>query len=355
MKIISKYIFKELVKSFLISFLIFTFILLLNNIFQLINLFINKSTNIVLTVKLLFYLILTLFTLTVPISILFSIIFTYSKMNEDNELLVLKTFGKKSRIFLWQPLITGIFLTVLLCWMNLNVSPIIQQQFQKIYRQLFVKTSQLKFEPKKFINIGDHRIYVNKLKNNVLYGVNIYKPFELSIFSKKAITKKNEKGIEFNLFDGIIQYYSQDLFKVTQFKFDSYKIFIQLQEQSLSSLPSKSLREFTAKELLNEIENYKKQGLNTCFLETEYFLRWTISFASITFVISGLIYVTKIKHSKFFGLGLAVIMIGIYYFVLISSITLAEKSIITPKYILWLPNIILLLISFIYYNVNKNQ
>jgi lipopolysaccharide export LptBFGC system permease protein LptF len=70
MKILRKYIIKEIIVMFLFSLIIFTFTLVVGNIIRLAELVINKGVDIRLVGRLFLYLIPFLLSYTIPMSIL---------------------------------------------------------------------------------------------------------------------------------------------------------------------------------------------------------------------------------------------------------------------------------------------
>jgi len=347
MKLINKYITLELVKSFFMGLIVFSFILLLNSIFQFIDMLVTKYVSVFTVGKLLFYTVLTLVSITVPISLLFSVILTYGRMSEDNEITVLRSSGVNTLKFIWQPLFIGLLAAVFLLWMNTEILPKVQKRFQVIYTTIAKTKPVIKFEPKTFTTVGEYKVYVNetdKLRNRLI-NVNIYKPLELSIFAKYGIAKYIPgKGVKFDLYDGTIHYGTFDnISKISYSKFRNYVTLIPIPEDDTVTV-TKTLREFTSKELQSEIQNYKKHNIPATFMETEYYLRWSLSFSAIALIFCGIpVSILLRKGSKSVGLGVCLLIIGVFYFLLITGVTTAEKGRFAAKYIIWLPNIAMLL------------
>jgi lipopolysaccharide export system permease protein len=346
MKILNRYVFSELGKSFLTGMMVFSFILLLNNIFQFIDLLVTKNVNVFTVGKLFAYTLITLFSMTVPISMLFSVILTYGRLSEDNEILILRSAGMNTIKFTWQPVVMAILLTLVLFKLNFDVLPEVQGRFQSVYTEILKKKPVVKFEPQTFTTVGEYKVYVHGVDHtkNELVGINIYKPFNISIFAKHGtVVNVVNKGFRFNLYDGTMIYGTlADTEKTTYVKFGNYVTVIPLPDDQ-TDMATKTLREFTSSGLLKEIEIYKVKGLPVTFMETEYYLRWAISFAAVVFVIVGLPISFMIKKgSKSIGLGVCLLIIGVYYFLLITGITTAEKGRFAAKYALWLSDMILL-------------
>ncbi|MDI6640956.1 MAG: LptF/LptG family permease [Elusimicrobiota bacterium] len=354
MSIITRYIYHQLFKSFSVGVVIFTFVLLLNNLFQLVDLIILKGAKLPVVLQLLLYSVLTLLNLTVPVSALFAILLTYGRMSEDNEITALKASGINYFRFVYQSLLIGLILCIILCYANMSIIPELHTEFRRMYFSIIKKEPIAKFSRKTFIDIGDYKIYINEIdkKRNILKGVCIYK---LGLEPKRIFARRGsvdfskEKKIVFELFDGIMQSGNlQDPESLTHFAFKNYVVTIPYQvEDTLKEI--KTLREFTGKELLKEIKKYQMQNLPTNYLQTEYYLRLSISFAVLSFVLVGLPLAVRIhRSSRTIALGLSVLIIGVYYFLLIGSITIAESAVLPAGLVMWIPNIVFFSVGILF-------
>jgi len=92
-KIIDKYILREIFFSFLITIFILTFVLLMGRIIQLMDLMINKGISLLDISKLILYLMPSFFQITIPISLLISILVGLGRFSADNEIVILKSAG----------------------------------------------------------------------------------------------------------------------------------------------------------------------------------------------------------------------------------------------------------------------
>ncbi|MFH1666350.1 MAG: LptF/LptG family permease [Elusimicrobiota bacterium] len=345
----TKYIYKESIKSFVIGMIVFTFVLVLNNLFQLMDLLINKGAGVLVVTQLITYLVMSLFTVTVPMSLLFSVLLTYGRMSEDREITALSSAGINTFRFTFQPLLLALVLSLMLSWLNLEVLPKIHSEFSRIYFTIAKKQPLMKFEEKALTKLGNYRIYINEIDNNAneLRGVNIYKisppAGNTQIIAKSGTANIAENAITFNLKDGILQATSSDdSEKLTQFAFDNYLITISLfEEQKNNAQAASTLREISSEDLLKEIKFAREHKTETARFETEYNLRWVIGFAALCLVLIGLpTGIITNRGGRTVGFALSLGIICAYYFILIGSISATERIPKLPiALVLWLPNI----------------
>ncbi|OGS20008.1 MAG: hypothetical protein A2252_01805 [Elusimicrobia bacterium RIFOXYA2_FULL_39_19] len=355
MKILTKYIYKESIKSFLGGLFVFTFVLVLNNLFQLIDLLINKGAGILITLQLTFYLVLSMFSVTIPMSILFAILLTYGRLSEDNEIIALNSAGIHTLRFTFQPLVLAIILSILLTWLNQNVIPKMQSEFRSVYISVMKKQTSFKFEEKSFLKIGDYMIYINDInkKNNDLNRVIIYKinPDYMQIAAKSGTAQINSDKIVFNLRDGTIQTNpTKAPEKITHITFSDYVMTIPFYEEVKLDVTNKSRREFTGEELREEMRINADNKFILRLLEAEYYSRWVIGSAVFCLVLVGLpIGIIFHRGGRTVGFGISIGIIIFYYFLLIGCITLTEKLVFIPvKYIMWFPNAVTFIIGLMF-------
>ena len=88
MKIIYRYTIKEFIPKFILSLFIFTSILLMDRIFDLIDLLINKNAGLKNIISVLLNILPSLFMFTIPMSILAASILLFTRLLKDNEIMV---------------------------------------------------------------------------------------------------------------------------------------------------------------------------------------------------------------------------------------------------------------------------
>ncbi|MDO8721742.1 MAG: LptF/LptG family permease, partial [Syntrophales bacterium] len=93
MKIIDRYILREISFPFFTSLIAITFVLLIGKILQLMDLMVNKGVSIVNIIRLILYLMPYFLLFTIPVSLLISILIGLGRLGSDNEITVLKGAG----------------------------------------------------------------------------------------------------------------------------------------------------------------------------------------------------------------------------------------------------------------------
>ena len=104
-KILTRYVLTEYISPLLLGIIIFTFVLLLDNIFDFIDLFLNKGIKIATILKLLFLILPGIFSLTVPMGFLLGSLLSFGRLSEDGEITALRSSGQHILRLFWPPLL----------------------------------------------------------------------------------------------------------------------------------------------------------------------------------------------------------------------------------------------------------
>src|SRR5260370_7108252 len=93
MRILSRYILKEFLANLFLGLVIFTFVMLFDHLFELADLLINKGVGFWLTLELLFLLLPSSLSLTLPMSTLLAVLLTFGRLSENNEITAVRASG----------------------------------------------------------------------------------------------------------------------------------------------------------------------------------------------------------------------------------------------------------------------
>ncbi|OGS45462.1 MAG: hypothetical protein A2539_10050 [Elusimicrobia bacterium RIFOXYD2_FULL_34_15] len=347
MKIINRYLIKEFIPKFLTSLLVFTFILLMDLLFDLSDLLLNKGAGLINTIKLFIYILPSFFMFTMPMSILSGTILLFSRLSEDNEILAIRTSGIKILTII-KPIITiSLFLSLIMFYFNSSLIPILNSKFKTLYYQILYKNPIMQFSEKNFVQIQNYDIYVKKIsKNNILKKIIIYKWKDdlptITTAERAEMTVAEDKGILFRLYNGkILQENPKKSGEFNLCNFSENEMFLEIiQNTDFLANREGGMRELKSKELLNKARTGSPEFKN--FYLTEFHLRNVLASAGLIFVFVAVplsISFTK-KRTKSLGITNVIIIMFIYYIILVTGTTLGKRGAINPMIAVWIPNII---------------
>jgi lipopolysaccharide export system permease protein len=93
MRILQTYVLKELFAPTVVSLAFFTLLLLLRHFFTLAEVLLNASVGIGLIFELAGIIVVTLFSLTIPMAALLGVLIGIGRMTSDNEILAIRVAG----------------------------------------------------------------------------------------------------------------------------------------------------------------------------------------------------------------------------------------------------------------------
>src|SRR3989338_9893639 len=112
MKILRNYILRECLWPFFISIGVLTCVFLLGNLIRLANMVINKGVSLASVGKMFLLYIPLLLGYTLPIACLMTVILTFSRFSNDNEILAMRANGINLRKLISPLFMTGIILSL---------------------------------------------------------------------------------------------------------------------------------------------------------------------------------------------------------------------------------------------------
>src|SRR5437763_16952193 len=115
MKILSRYIFKEMVAPTILGFSFYTFIILMRNLFDFAGMIIKRSLPAATVGQLLLLSLPHIVVLTVPMSLLFGILIAVGRLSADSEIIAMRALGISTRT-IYRPVF---FFSVLVFLLNL--------------------------------------------------------------------------------------------------------------------------------------------------------------------------------------------------------------------------------------------
>ncbi len=346
MRILSRYILTEFIPPTFLGVAVFTFILIIDRIFSLVRLIINRGVEVTLVVQLLGYLMPSLLSMSIPMALLSGALLCFGRLSNDNEITAVRSSGISLFRIILPVVVFSLILSLLLIPFNQNIAPKYLYKFRRLYYKLVCKNPLLKLEEHTFINIADYRIYVEKIKRkkSKLSGIIIYqmKKDELPtlITASSGWIENKDNTLMLHLFDGNIrQREKENPGKYNLIDFKNYDILLSLAETS--PRVSKRIKEMRYKELRAEIANLKKKDLPPVSLLIEFHQRLSLAVAGLVFCLLGApLGIKTHTKGKTIGFGLSLIIIFLYYFLLARGITFANKRVFTPAICMWTPNIL---------------
>ena len=263
MKIINKYIFKELITPFFLSLFILLFVLITQFFIKNIDRFIGKGLSISIILKYLLFNSAWIFSLAVPIAVLIATMMAFGRLSSDNEIAALKSSGISYAKILKPAALFGIILVTLMIPFNLWILPemnfnhkILTQEVSRSRPDIQIQSHQKNIIFNKIIYVGEE---TDGQFNNITIFDN-HSDNNISIFSESGNFTAFNDGVLLNLKNGTLHSYNQKTDEYQKTFFDNYQISIPYNEMNLNnSNLLRNDREMNISTLLKKISTKKDQ------------------------------------------------------------------------------------------------
>jgi lipopolysaccharide export system permease protein len=158
MKKLHLFILKSFIGPLISTFFISLFILLLQILWRYIDILVGKGLDISTISKLLFYAILQVMPMALPLAILLASLMTFGNMGENYELTAIKASGVSLLKTMKPLIILTIFLSAVAFAFSDNVMPWANLKFYSLLHSIKTHQPELEIKEKEFINLGNYSI-----------------------------------------------------------------------------------------------------------------------------------------------------------------------------------------------------
>lgn len=355
MKLVDRYLLRELVPPFFLGVLTFTFLLLMSQILRLMELIVNKGVDISTILLLVVYLLPSILVLTVPMSVFLATVVTFGRLSADNELTALKT-GGFSLLRLSLPVaIFSVAAWALSSWLIITALPAGNQAFRVSMFEIARSKASVGLREKIFNDdFEDLVIYINSIPqsgNPVMEGIFIsdarpekrQPPGEpITIIAERGwlIADPATARIVFRLESGGIHSISRDFTTYQHSVFRTHDLQLSLGDETRDglSLP-KGLREMTLGELRVKIAEYQKLGVPQWAPLVEIHKKFSIPFAALILGFLGVAMGVLFRRGeKLVSFVLSIAVAVVYYVFLLAGEPLGKQGRLSPFWAMWSAN-----------------
>lgn len=338
--------------------------ILLGNLNKIADLVINKGVNMLSVAKIFLFMAPYIVTYALPISILIAVLISLGRLSSDNEIIAIRANGINLFSLVIPLLLIGIIFSLFLVIFNDRASAYAHFNYRKTLLDIGVKNPTAAFEEGVFINsFQKYILFIYRVdqKKNRLGNVRIYEPQgedkpTRTIVAKAGefITMPEKNTVKLKLIDGTSDEPDpEDPTKFFKLNFKTYFMNLNLMQSQDKDKMRKKPKDMTIQELENEVKKLKKDNIDPTPLVTEITERITLAFSALAFMLMGTSFaiITR-RREKSINIGIAVVIMIIYYPLFIGCEAMGIEGFLPPQYIMWLPNVLLGVVgSYLTYKV----
>ena len=353
MRILRNYFLKEFIGPLFLTLGVLSFVMVLvGNLKKIADLVINRGVDIYSVLKLFLLMTPYIVTYALPISVLVAVLISLGRLSSDNEIVAIRTSGINLFSLILPLVITGMILSLILVIFNDRAASYAHYAYRKTLIEVGIKNPTAAFEEGVFINsFQKYILFIYRVdqKKNKLSNVRIYEPQGENKPTRTIIAKTGEfiavpekHTVKLKLVDGTSD--EPDPENPTNFyklNFKTYFMNLNLSEGRDKGRIEKKPKDMTIQELRSEIDKLRKEGVDPNPLVTEINEKITLAFSCFVFILLGsaLGIITR-RREKSINLGIAIIIIVVYYPLFIGCEALAIQGYLNPGFAMWIPNII---------------
>lgn len=358
MKLIDRYITRQIVVNLLFAIVVLSFVLVVGNIFRkLLPLLVNHDLPVEYLVGFVAYVLPFSLIFTIPWGLLTAVLLVFGRLSADNELIALRSNGVGIGRICYPLVIISILCTAASLWLNVQVAPAAQEEMRSTVFNLATRNPMALFGSDQIIDqFPGNKIYVGKKDGNKLENIIVFEISEDAMPMRVTYAKTGSleadlpnKRILMHLFAA--RYQQRD-------EYDPYDLArmrdgISVEEGtlpiSLDELYEKEKRRasrsmLSLEQLLEQLNNDDPKMRSSS--RTEINKRFSFPMACIVFALVGVpLGITAHRRETSFGFAVSLV-IGVFYFLfIIIADTLRANAKLHPELLVWLPNLLFLVLG----------
>lgn len=355
MKILRNYFLQEFIAPLFMALGVLTFVMMLGNLVKIADLIINKGVDPVSVAKLFLFMMPYLLTYTLPIAALVAVLMSLGRLSSDNEIIVIKSSGVNLFTLIMPLLTVGLILSLVLVIFNDRVIPYAHYASRRTMVDVGIKNPAAALEPGVFItSFEKYVLFIYRIDQNKLINVRIYEPQGEGKPTRTIISKRGEfiavpekKTVKLKLIDGTSDEPDPENPNIYyKLNFKNYFMTLNLAQAQGKGQVEKKPKDMTIHELQAAIIKLEREGIDPAPLATHIHEKISLAFSCFIFILLGasLAIITR-RQEKSINFGIAFLIVGVYYLMLMGAEALSLEGSINPALGLWLPNIIFGLIG----------
>ncbi len=349
MRIIDRYVIRQLVLPFTLGLLVFTFVFIIPGLIQYAEEFIAKGVPSEVVLQAMLALVPQALALTIPMSLLLGILVAFSRLSADREFVAMQACGLSVTRLLWP-----VGLVSVLCWaatayVLMVAVPSSNQAFREILYRVIAARAEGEVRP---------RVFFTDFPNLVLYARDVpatggwtgvfvadsrpgQAPAVYLARRGRVLLNREKRSVELVLEEG--SRHATDPagpYEVTRFA----RLVLSVDPETIfpKAGPAKGENEMSIAELRARIEERRQQGIPTHNDEMAIHRRFSIPIACLVFGLIGVaLGATNRRDGTLGSFVLGLFVIFAYYVPLYLGPALAKGQLLPPWFAVWLPNFVL--------------
>ena len=347
-RILDKYIFREVCKAFLFGICAFSAVFIgSGTLFKIAKYITDYGASLSTVVKVFVFGLPSVVMWTFPMSMLLATLLTFGRLSSSSEITAMKSCGIGFFRIAMPAILLGFLVSIVAILFNEHVVPWANTAYRNVVYYEIQGNSGAKSQ--------DH-IILKDIKDGQIQRLLYARRYDADSQSLQSITLQEFDGAgkvshvenaeyaeftgkEWIMHNGMLYDISDGESEHT-LRFNTQVLPINASPRQIVR-EQKDPEELTMKELKAQIRIMKTQYVDTSKLETELYQRITVPMASLIFALVGVpLGLQPTRNSSSAGFAMSVIIIFFYYALMTMANAIGRSGALSPMLAVWIPNIV---------------
>ena len=355
MRLIDRFVSRELLVNILFAIFVLSLVLVVGNIFRkLLPLLVNHDVPAEYLFTFIAYVLPFSLIFTIPWGLLTAILLVFGRLSADNELIALRSNGVSISRVCVPLLFIALAATAICLWLNVKVAPAAQERLRSTIFDLATRNPMALFGSDQVIDeFPGRKIYVGKKQGRKLENIIVFEMDEKGMPMKVTFAKTGKleadlanKRILMHLYHA--RYQQRD--EANPWDLRNIRDGINMAEGTLpisladlydreKKQPSRSA--LSIEQLVDQLKTGDRHEQSAS--RTEINKRFSFPFSCLAFALIGVpLGVTAHRRETSIGFLMSLVVAIVYFLFIIIADTLRANPRLHPELLVWLPNILFL-------------
>ena len=358
MKLVDRFISRELIVNLSFAVAVLSLVLVVGNIFRrLLPLLVNHDVPVEYLLTFIAYVLPFSLIFTIPWGLLTAILLTFGRLSADNELIALRSNGVSISRICASLGVVAVACTAICLWLNVEVAPAAQQKLRTTVLDLATRNPMALFGSDQVIDqFPGRKIYVGKKEGNRLENIIVFEMNEQSMpmrvtHARSGVLEADleNQQILMHLYDARYQQRDEedpfDLRRVRDgINMAEGTLPISLEDLYQKEKKRTSRSAMSLEQLMEQLksDDTKEQSSS----RTEISKRFSFPFACLAFALIGVpLGITAHRRETSMGYLMSLVVAFFYFLFIILADTLRGNASMRPELLVWFPNVLFLAIG----------
>jgi len=346
MKVLDKYVLKEMIAPSLISVLAFVVLLIGRVIFDNIEFIIQTRVPFLLVIRLIVFELPRIIGMVLPLAVLFGASLAVNRLGRDNEITSIRMAGTPLRRIFLPIFMVGVLASALTLWLGESVTPWAKREANRTIRHIWGLQRVPTIQENVFFESEGYYFYVQRverprpgqviLRNILIYEVPPVGGYPMLITAKSATSRKNL----WTLYDGVLHRLGPDGLTEYETSFPEMQLNLRQAVQALWE-SQRTPEEMGFRDLQRQIAMFSGAGRDVAKMKVDWHFKLSLPLSCLVFALCAA--PLSLRFSRFgsySGILLGVIVMFLYWNNIFLGKALGMCGTVPPFIAGWSQNII---------------